>query len=118
MMRLKGEGYTSIANELSMNVSTVRMYCIRNQLTDNDLKDVSVCVHCGAEITQPKKGGKKIFCSEKCRSAWRRAVGRHKETVYHHICKRCGKEFDTVGNKNQIYCSSYCYHSHHKGSET
>ena len=109
--RAEGRGYTAIARELSLNESTVRMYCVRNELTNRDLKNKVVCIQCG----RSHKNGTKQFCSERCRSAWRRANHRLIETRYHHTCRGCGAEFETIGNKNQMYCSLRCYHSHRKG---
>ena len=110
-LRIKGHGYTAIARELSLKESTVRMHCIRNELTDQDVKNKAICIHCGKCV----KKGTKRFCSERCRSAWRRANHRLIETRYHHTCKGCGAGFETMGNKKQMYCSLRCYHSHRKG---
>lgn len=114
-LRMRGMKYAEIAQELSLNASTVRMYCYRVHLTDEDLSHTSICIHCGARIIQPKTDGKKLFCSERCRSAWRRSTNRLSETLYHHICEGCGVSFNTRGNKGQRFCSRDCYFSHRKG---
>ena len=113
-LRMKGICYADIARELSVNASTVRMYCNKNQLTNQDIEKLSICICCGIKIDQPKKGGRKVFCSERCRSAWRRSTHRLEETVYHHVCVGCGVHFKTRGNKSQRYCSVRCYHNHRK----
>ena len=115
VLRFQGIGYTDIAKKLSMKTSAVRMYCLRHQLTDEDLAKRSVCINCGAAINQPKKGGRKVFCSERCRSAWRRSNHRLSETTYHHTCESCGVGFETRGNKAQRFCSTSCYRSYRKG---
>ena len=107
-LRISGRGYTDIAKELSINVSTVRMYCVRHHLSGTEAAKRSVCHQCGKVCTG-------LFCSERCRSAWRRSNGKLAETKYHHTCAGCGKPFDTAGNKNQLYCSLRCYHNHRKG---
>lgn len=114
-MRMQGHGFTAIARELSLKASTVRMYCVRNQLTDEDIESRTVCVRCGSIISKKSRTCKNPFCSEKCRSAWRRSTGKLSEKTYHHTCIGCGASFDTIGNKNQLYCSLRCYHDHRKG---
>ena len=54
-MRIEGRGYTAIARELSLNESTVRMYCVRNELTNRDLKNKDVCFQCGRSIKNGTK---------------------------------------------------------------
>jgi endogenous inhibitor of DNA gyrase (YacG/DUF329 family) len=113
-MRMKGSTYADISRKLSINASTVRMYCNNNHLTDQDIEKSSICICCGTEIVQPKKGGRKVFCSERCRSAWRRSTHRLHETVYHHVCEECGTEFETISNRLQRFCSVQCYRKHRK----
>lgn len=115
-LRLKGESYASIARTLSVDPSAIRMFCNRNKMTDADLEGGSVCVCCGKSIEQPRKGGRKLFCSERCRSSWRRLTNRLHEKVYDHVCAGCGVEFTTCGNKGQRYCSWKCYNNHRGGS--
>ena len=107
-MRVKGKDYTFIADKLSLSLNAVRGYCYRNGL--NDYKSFSQCVFCGRPIEQKHRGGKKIFCDNKCRAKWRRKAGIFVDPVYQHICKGCGKEFETNGNKKQQYCSLDCYY--------
>ena len=33
----------------------------------------------------------------------------NKKAYYHLTCQRCGKEFNSYGNKNRKYCSRECY---------
>ena len=113
-MRYCQKGYAEIARELSLKASSIRMYCYRNGLTDVEIKERSDCICCGVKIEQPIKGGRKIYCSERCRSAWRRLTQRLNETTYHHICEECMKPFDTKGNKNQKFCSQQCCYQHRR----
>ena len=114
LMRINGEGYMEIANALGVTTNVVRSFCHRNKLTDEDLENSSVCLYCGEAIL-PHRGVRRLYCSEKCRSAWRRATKHYSDTVYHHVCAACGREFQTEGNKRQVYCSQACYHRHRKG---
>lgn len=107
LLRLKGKGYRDIAREVSIKESTVRMFCYRHGLSNSS--NVSYCVFCDRPIQQNSRGQRKVFCSEKCRSACRRMTGDLKQTRYQHICEGCGKPFETIGNKNQKYCSRDCY---------
>ena len=107
--RHKGMSYKEVAAMLSKSASTIRTYCCRNGLTDADIQNSSVCCVCRKQITQKIKGRRRVFCSDKCRSAWRRAHNKLIEPRYHHTCERCGNEFYTCGNKNQKFCSRACY---------
>ena len=108
-MRMKKKSYDEIAKRLSVSVDSVRSYCYRNHLLDDDIDQYSECICCGKMIEQKQKGPKRIFCSDSCRMTWRRKTRQFSETLYHHICSGCGKEFDTRGNKSQQYCSLQCY---------
>ena len=107
--RYKGQSYSEIASALSVSTSTIRTYCCRNGLTDADVQNNSVCCVCRKQITQKIKGRRRVFCSDKCRSSWRRSHNKLNEPRYHHTCEKCGKEFYTCGNKNQRFCSRACY---------
>lgn len=113
-LRYKGKSYGDIAETLRTSKESVRSVCRRKNLTDNDLESISVCLNCGIPISQPKRGSRKAFCSERCRTAWRRANNRISETIYHRTCQECGSEFNTVGNKTQRYCSRNCYFKHRR----
>ena len=93
-------------------MNTIASYCYRNGLTDSNLSNISECCYCHEKIEQKAKGKKRLFCNDKCRSAWRRAHNLLNEPVYHHVCIGCGAAFDTTGNKSQKYCSRQCYQKH------
>ena len=101
--------YNTISQKMSLSPAVIRTFCSRNGLTDEIIEKTSECCFCHKQIIQKERGSKRIFCDEKCRSAWRRAHYKLKEPVYHHICAGCGNAFDTVGNKSQRYCSRKCY---------
>lgn len=69
------------------------------------LKKVSkyVCINCGAEFESINKKSK--FCSNKCKSSYRRKNNKDDEIRY---CKLCGREFRTNKYKHSIYCSRNC----------
>lgn len=52
------------------------------------------CQHCGCDFQTRKSGHQDLFCSNACKSAWRRASGVDDET---RVCVICGKDF--VANK-------------------
>ena len=114
-LRVQGCDWEFISKELSVPENTLKSYCYRNGLTDNDIPAISECCFCHKPVSQKPKGNKRLFCSEKCRSAWRRVHHKLKEPVYHHICVGCGAAFDTVGNKSQRYCSMDCYRKNRCG---
>lgn len=62
------------------------------------------CKVCGKEYFSKQKGNSK-FCSNNCKSAYRRKLGVDNET---RICKVCGKEFVTNKYSKQKCCSGKC----------
>lgn len=71
--RRKGVGYKQIAKELEMSPNSVKSYCRRNKLSNEDLKrndGESSCEQCGTIIHQVKGRKRKRFCSDKCRNQW------------------------------------------------
>ena len=112
--RRKGVGYKQIAKELEMSPNSVKSYCRRNKLSNEDLnKDDGnfSCEQCGTIIHQVKGRKHKRFCSDKCRNQWWNShldqVKR--KAVYEFICPTCGKSFSVYGNAKRKYCSHACY---------
>lgn len=71
----------------------------------------TVCVSCGAPITQMPGKKEKKFCSDRCRNQWWNA---HLDLVdrranYEFVCLTCGKKFTAYGNAHRKYCSRDCY---------
>lgn len=67
-------------------------------------KVTKVCDYCGKEYEGlPRKTAR--FCSNKCKSAWRRKVGLDNET---RTCAYCGKEFKTNKYSKTKCCSKSC----------
>jgi len=62
------------------------------------------CENCKKEY-EAWNTSKNKFCSNKCKSAWRRKQGLDDET---RICECCGKEFVTNKYKKIRYCSKSC----------
>ena len=96
--RKKGVGYKQIAKELEMSPNSVKSYCRRNNLSNENLKQIdgeSSCEQCGKIIQQIKGRKHKRFCSDKCRNQWWNAhldqVKR--KAVYDYVCPVCGKTF-------------------------
>ena len=112
--RRKGVGYKQIAKELEMSPNSVKSYCRRNKLSNEDLKKEdgeSSCEQCGTIIHQVKGRKQKRFCSDRCRNLWWNShldqVKR--KTVYEYVCPVCGKPFSVYGNAKRKYCSHDCY---------
>lgn len=109
-MRYAGVNYADIAAAIGVSVNTIKTYCRRNSLTDNDLVNQSFCMNCGCTITKGKYRPKK-FCSDKCRMAWWNA---HQDQVnksahYSFTCEHCGESFTVYGNVHRKFCSRACY---------
>ena len=108
--RRKGVGYKQIAKELEMSPNSVKSYCRRNKLGNEDLKKDDgefSCEQCGKIIQQIKGRKRKCFCSDKCRNQWWNShldqVNR--KAVYEYECPVCGKAFSVYGNAKRKYCS-------------
>lgn len=72
-----------------------------------------VCEFCGKNFeTTISKANR--FCSNKCKSAWRRQSGVDNET---RTCKQCGKEFITNKYSSAETCSQSCANSYRINSE-
>lgn len=110
-LRQQGCGYSKIATMLSISKNTVKSYCQRNELRAASQNAAPLCKQCGAPITINKNSKPRIFCSDKCRTAWWKAH-HHKaypNCVYHLVCQNCGCDFESMGNNDQKYCSHDCY---------
>lgn len=112
--RRKGVGYKQIAKELKMSSNSVKSYCRRNKLSNEDLKKDDgefSCEQCGTIIHQIKGRKRKRFCSDKCRNQWWNShldqVKR--KAVYEYDCPVCGKPYSVYGNAKRKYCSHACY---------
>lgn len=62
------------------------------------------CEQCGKEY-EIKTIGKSNFCSNNCKSAWRRASGLDNEK---RTCNMCGKEFEANKYSTKKTCSNEC----------
>lgn len=67
-------------------------------------KGMFVCQNCGKEFEAENTGNNK-FCSNKCKSAYRRKSGADNEI---RICEICGKEFTTNKYSKAKTCSKKC----------
>ena len=63
------------------------------------------CKLCGSEYESSKRSNVK-FCSNKCKSAWRRKEGL--DNIIRK-CEKCDNEFSTNKYKKRKYCSHTCY---------
>lgn len=106
-LRQEGKGYRTIAIELDLPLNSVKSWCRRHPKEE---ERVQSCLHCGSEITNPRYGRKRKFCSDSCRLKWwsehpeKRAV----KTVYTHVCGFCGRQFSNNRIKAD-YCSRRCF---------
>ena len=122
-LRKNGTGYKAIASEIGLSRDAVRSFCKSRNLSgfgvaavmniSEQTENGNICPNCCKTITQPLKGRRKKFCSEKCRRDWWKEhpeKAAQKDTAQYHLkCTYCGKEFVSYGNKNRKYCSHKCY---------
>jgi hypothetical protein len=122
-MRLKGAGYRAIATATGLSRDSVRNYCKNNGINgfgevaklnlQEQMKQGNACLLCGMVIKQPLRGRRKKFCSEACRREWWKKhlddIDKKETAIYKNICAKCGREFESYGNKKRKYCSQICY---------
>ena len=122
-MREQGIGYRSIGLTIGLSRDVVRNFCktrglagFGSVLTKNIQEQVMLgkaCLYCGKEISQPKTGRPKKFCSDYCRRTWWRGhperIQKRDSALYTMTCTRCGRSFLSYGNKTRKYCSHECY---------
>lgn len=68
------------------------------------VKSTFVCEYCGKEY-ETTVTGRNRFCSNNCKSAWRRKAGLDDEERY---CRVCGKKFWANKYSGKHYCSGEC----------
>lgn len=110
--RMEGLGYGGIAARLGISENTVKSFCRRNNLTGTAAMEASMaCRHCGQPLAALPGRKDRKFCSEACRRTWWKANPElvDRKAFYLLTCARCGKEFESYGNKNRKYCSHACY---------
>lgn len=120
-LRMKGEGYRSIASSLGLSRDAVRNYCKANgmdgfaQATVQNLKERlaegKACICCGKVITQSGNGRPRRFCSDKCRRQWWKThpEAGERTAIYTKSCVRCGSVFEAYGDNRRKYCNHNCY---------
>ncbi len=119
VLRRQGYGYSKIAEALSISENTVKSYCRRNGLSFDALNNTAVCKQCGKPIIIKEKCKPRQFCSDRCRVAWWNSHQRQSrtKTTYHFVCDKCGRPFESNGNKSRKYCSHDCYIAARFGKE-
>lgn len=74
---------------------------MRSQAKQEEL----TCKQCNEKFKTTRYGNKKHFCSNNCKSKWRRKSGVDNEK---RNCERCKKEFIANKYAKTIFCSRYC----------
>ncbi|MCM3030376.1 MULTISPECIES: HNH endonuclease [unclassified Niallia] len=109
-LRLSGNGYVAIANELKVKRDQVRSFCRLNNLDGERGKRntkekifLITCNNCGN--TKRMNSTKAKFCSDSCR---RKYNGKHRG--HDQTCKQCGKVFKEYIKRS--HCSIECRTKH------
>jgi endogenous inhibitor of DNA gyrase (YacG/DUF329 family) len=124
-LRNKKIGYSAISKILDIPMNTVKSYCYRNSLGKTFEEDLPAgygddeCKNCGKPLKFIVGKRKKIYCCDKCRNDWWKNHPQliQKKAVYNFVCPKCGKKFDSYGNKNRVYCSRECAASARRNSK-
>lgn len=108
--RYEGWSYQAIADIMNLSANTVKSFCRRNdagKADDANTVAENICRNCGAILSQTPGAKKRAFCCDKCRYAW---WNRHKSRQpYRLLCRHCGREFISFGNKKRKFCGRECY---------
>lgn len=111
-LRRSGIGYVKIAQELNLSANTVKSFCQRNPLSNNQqISSPEICPQCGSQLPTGSSYKPRRFCSAECRT---RYWSEHqtqiiRKTAVSSVCAACGKTFMDYANKNRKYCSHACY---------
>jgi rRNA maturation endonuclease Nob1 len=102
-----GYSVTAIAAMTGVPPGTVRSHLRRR----SDAVHSKLCPQCGSAVKRSPGHPNKKFCSDRCRMAWWNSHPKqvNKKAYYTLVCRQCGKEFDSYGNKNRKYCCRQCY---------
>lgn len=106
-MRIDGCRPVDIARKLNIPANTVRSFIKRHP----EIPNTKACEQCGRFVLQTEGRKVKRFCSDSCRMAWWNSNQDKvkRKAFYTLVCKQCGKEFESYGNKNRKYCCRACY---------
>lgn len=120
--RASGASYGQIAKALGLSVNTVKSYCQRNPIGQEQPKLVEVartdrCAQCNARLVQTPGHRQKRFCSTKCRNRWWQAHldQMKRKTMKSWTCQYCGYIFQQYGGRPRKFCSRECYLAHRRG---
>jgi protein-arginine kinase activator protein McsA len=119
-MRRAGLSYGAMAETTGLSANTVKSFCRRENIgiaKTRDVENRDVCKYCGKPLSHSAGRKKKRFCDDKCRSDWwndNRDWTRGKK-AHRSVCRCCGAEFESHGNKKRKYCSRECYTADRRG---
>lgn len=130
-MKAQGVQYMDIASSFGLSVNTVRSVCRRaglatargtpdeQKLTTALTECIDFCRHCGKSLKHKQRGKPRLFCTDICRRTWWHEHGEQsaKKAVYSLVCDKCGRKFESYGNKGRKYCSHACYIQDRYGGE-
>lgn len=88
-MRMQGIGYRAICKTLNLKENQVQLFCKAHGLAGDAAfvgrnhiiwcEQNSRCLLCGTEVTQPRTGHRRKFCSGRCRTRYCRLRQRNKD---------------------------------------
>ena len=114
-LRSRGTGYKQIAAALGLPLSTVKAFCRRNTIEENE--NARKCDMCGEIFEFSPKRPTRRFCCSACRMKWWNAHRDQlkKKAFYRFTCYQCGKPFTAYGNDHRKFCCVQCYTRFQRG---
>lgn len=111
MYTRQGLGYRKIAKLTGFNLNSLKSLLWRHKNDPFYHPPKNCCLQCGEPLIQIPHKRERKFCSDTCRMKWwnEHRIEINKKAVYTFTCSQCGKEFESYGNANRIYCSRDCY---------
>ena len=120
-LRRKGVSYPQIAKELGIPFNTLKSWCYRNKLTEDDCtKETTIkCKNCGQNVVDTYGTKPRLFCSKECKQQWWNKHRKTRESKRMTVkkCPNCGTIFSSYISENRIYCSQDCYQRGRKNDE-
>ncbi len=106
--RNEGLSYKEIADKLGVSIEYARNIYSREQRSQDAIPIASEdsCRFCGNPIKSTEGKKKRIFCSQKCRDAFRYQKKKHEPFI--RLCEHCKKEFVAYGNPTKRFCCREC----------
>lgn len=104
LLRKQGASFAEIGKELGIPKNTVKTFCWRNSLSNEEIVKaeenhgyMGFCKQCGNQLEQKIRSRPRKFCCDQCRYDWWKSHENEmiRKARITKICAECGEEFLT-----------------------